>query len=75
MSMDTDQIIAIEKKVSAKEPAKRSTNRKSGQTLVEYALILAAVAITLIGILGILGDDLTNFFGEVVNELENAQEI
>jgi Flp pilus assembly pilin Flp len=50
----------------------RLMNCKRGQTLVEYALILTFVTLAIFGVLGILGDELTNFYNAVVNQLENT---
>lgn len=45
---------------------------KKGQSLVEYALILALVAIVVIVALTALGDHTTNAMGNVANTLSNA---
>lgn len=48
-----------------------NVSSQSGQTLVEYALILTFVSLVVIAVLGVMGDQLTNFFNVVVNELGN----
>jgi pilus assembly protein Flp/PilA len=45
---------------------------KRGQSLVEYALILALVAIVVITALTALGGEAANQMGEVANELGDA---
>ncbi|NJK92870.1 MAG: Flp family type IVb pilin [Blastochloris sp.] len=42
---------------------------RKGQTLVEYGLILALVAIVVIAILSILGNQLQNIFGTITASL------
>jgi pilus assembly protein Flp/PilA len=42
---------------------------RKGQTLVEYGLILALVAIVVIAVLTILGNQLKNIFSEVTAAL------
>jgi pilus assembly protein Flp/PilA len=42
---------------------------RKGQTLVEYGLILALVAIVVIVVLGILGGQLSNIFSTVTSSL------
>jgi pilus assembly protein Flp/PilA len=42
---------------------------RKGQTLVEYGLILALVAVVVIAVLGILGNQLINIFSEVTAAL------
>jgi Flp pilus assembly pilin Flp len=46
---------------------------ESGQTLVEYGLIVALLSIAAIFILGILGKDIVNVFTKVSSELQQAQ--
>ena len=46
---------------------------ESGQTLVEYGLIVALLSIAAIFILGILGKDIVNVFTKVSSELQDAQ--
>jgi pilus assembly protein Flp/PilA len=45
---------------------------KRGQTLVEYGLILALVAVVVIGVLTLLGGQLQNIFNTVTNTLASA---
>jgi len=44
-------------------------NRKNGQTLVEYGLILALVAIVVVAVLTALGGQLKNLFSKVTSSL------
>jgi len=44
-------------------------SKKDGQTLVEYGLILALVAIVVIAVLTILGRQLKNLFSKVTSTL------
>jgi pilus assembly protein Flp/PilA len=46
---------------------------ESGQTLVEYGLIVALLSIAAIVILSTLGGDIANVFSKVSTELQNAQ--
>jgi pilus assembly protein Flp/PilA len=43
--------------------------QKSGQGLVEYALILVLVAIVIIIILSVLGPAIGNVFSQIVNSI------
>ncbi|MEA4815935.1 MAG: Flp family type IVb pilin [Lachnospiraceae bacterium] len=45
-------------------------NEESGQGMVEYGLILAAIAITVIVILNAIGGKLSNKFNDVSNNLD-----
>ena len=45
---------------------------ESGQTLVEYGLIVALLSIAAIAILSTVGDDIVAVFTEVSSELQNA---
>jgi pilus assembly protein Flp/PilA len=45
---------------------------KKGQTLVEYGLILALVAIVVIAILTMLGTQLQSIFGRITATLSSA---
>lgn len=45
--------------------------REDGQGLVEYALILVLVSITVIVLLSLLGDSVGEVFQEVTNTLNN----
>jgi pilus assembly protein Flp/PilA len=46
--------------------------RKNGQTLVEYGLILALVAIVTIAILTMMGSQLRTIFGKITATLSQA---
>ena len=46
--------------------------REDGQTLVEYALIIALVAVLLVAALILLGGGIENVFNEIQTELDNA---
>ena len=46
---------------------------ESGQTLVEYGLIVALLSIAAIVILSTLGQDIVNVFTSVSSELQDAQ--
>jgi len=43
--------------------------RENGQGLVEYALILALIAIVVIAVLSLLGPIIGNIFSNIVNAL------
>jgi len=43
---------------------------RKGQTLVEYGLILALVAIVVIAVMTLLGGQLNNIFSKVTNALK-----
>jgi len=45
---------------------------RKGQTLVEYGLILALVAIVVIAVLGLLGEQLQNIFNTITDSLESV---
>jgi len=49
----------------------RVARDESGQTLVEYALILALVSLVLAGALGALSDSVAAFFSDVVSKLDD----
>lgn len=42
---------------------------RKGQTLVEYGLILALVAIVVIAVLGLMGNQLKNIFSTITGSL------
>lgn len=50
----------------------RSTSRK-GQTLVEYALILAVITVVAIGVFAQLGNRITLIFSAINSLLDTAQ--
>jgi Flp pilus assembly pilin Flp len=43
-----------------------------GQGLAEYALILVLVAIAVVLIVTLLGEDLANIYEEIITEVQNA---
>lgn len=45
---------------------------RKGQTLVEYGLILALVAIVVIAVLGLLGEQLQNIFNTITDSLSTV---
>ncbi|MDA8144514.1 MAG: Flp family type IVb pilin [Thermaerobacter sp.] len=51
------------------ESLRRVRQREEGQTLVEYALILALIAIVVIGIVTILGHTASSVFNNVNNAI------
>jgi Flp pilus assembly pilin Flp len=48
-------------------------SRKKGQTLVEYALILAVITIVMIAVMSLLGARIVVIFSAIVNLLDTAQ--
>jgi len=46
---------------------------KKGQTLVEYALILAVISVIAIGVFGLLNARIVSIFSEITNLLDTAQ--
>jgi Flp pilus assembly pilin Flp len=48
---------------------KKQRNRKSGQTMVEYIIIVVIIAIAALAIFGIFGDTLRHKLGYAVEEL------
>ena len=46
--------------------------REEGQTLVEYALIIALVSVASIAALGLLSDSIDGVFGEIQSALNGA---
>lgn len=51
----------------------QEAREESGQTLVEYGLIVALLSIAAIAILSTVGDDIVDVFTTVSSELQNAQ--
>ena len=51
----------------------QEVKEESGQTLVEYGLIVALLSIAAIVILSTLGKDIVNVFTKVSTELQDAQ--
>jgi len=49
-----------------------SLKSEKGQTLVEYGLILALVAIVVIVVLGLLGNQIANVFNTITDSLGNV---
>ncbi len=49
-----------------------SLKSRKGQTLVEYGLILALVAIVVIAVLGLLGEELNNIFNVIIGSLQST---
>lgn len=48
---------------------KKNLNRKSGQTMVEYIIIVVIIAIAAIAIFGVFGDTIRQKLGGAVAEL------
>ncbi len=46
--------------------------REEGQTMAEYAPILALIAIVVIAALSLLGPEISNIFGDITEELTDA---
>ena len=59
--------------VSAKNALWRFKQNKSGQTLVEYALILAFISVVAIVVLQALGTKVTQVFATINTKLDAAQ--
>ena len=59
--------------VSAKNALWRFKQNKSGQTLVEYALILAFISVVAIVVLQALGTKVTSVFSTINSKLDQAQ--
>ena len=51
----------------------RHGSRKQGQTLVEYALILAVLTIVLVAVFSLLGARIVVVFSAITNLLDTAQ--
>lgn len=51
---------------------KTSRNRKSGQTMVEYIIIVVIIAIAALAIFGIFGDTLRQKLSGAVSELDSG---
>jgi pilus assembly protein Flp/PilA len=51
---------------------KRLWQDESGQGMVEYGLIIALVAVAVIAVLGTMGDEIGNFFQQVVDGLKGT---
>ncbi len=59
-------------KVQVKEALRQLKTKKSGQTLVEYALILAFIAVVAIVVLQALGTQVKSKFSQISSALQNA---
>ena len=46
-----------------------SMKREEGQTLVEYALILVAIAVVVAGVVAILGNKITDVFNQISDSI------
>ncbi|HOP69733.1 MAG: Flp family type IVb pilin [Dethiobacteria bacterium] len=46
----------------------------SGQTMAEYALILAAIAIVVLGVIFLLGDEISAVFNKITGEMGEVVE-
>ncbi len=55
-----------------KKALRRLSKNKRGQTLVEYALILAFISIVAIAVLQLLGGQVSNVFGHINTKLAEA---
>ncbi len=51
---------------------KARRNRKSGQTMVEYIIIVVIIAIAAIAVFGIFGDTIRQKLSGAVSELDNT---
>ena len=51
----------------------RTHNRRSGQTMVEYIIIVVVIAIAALAVFGILGDTVTEKGSGVVSSLTNTE--
>jgi len=47
-----------------------ATRREEGQTMVEYGLIIALIALAVVGTILIIGQDLNNVFNNVVDQIK-----
>ena len=59
--------------IRAKNAFWRFKQNKSGQTLVEYALILAFISVVAIVVLQALGSKVTSVFSTINSKLDQAQ--
>ena len=51
---------------------KKFLSDNSGQTLTEYALILAVVAVAVVAVMAALGDQLQNVFQNIIDTLDTT---
>jgi Flp pilus assembly pilin Flp len=63
----------INKVITRAKTALRRLKSKKGQTLVEYALILAFISVVAISVLIALGTQVTKVFSSISTQLANAQ--
>jgi Flp pilus assembly pilin Flp len=59
--------------IRTKNALARLKQQNSGQTLVEYALILAFISVVAIVVLQALGSKVTSVFSTITNQLSAAQ--
>ncbi len=50
----------------------RLVKDEEGQGLAEYALILVLIAVAVVGMLGLLGDEIGSVFENITGKLEDA---
>jgi Flp pilus assembly pilin Flp len=62
----------INKVITRAKTALRRLKSKKGQTLVEYALILAFISVVAISVLIALGGQVTKVFTAITTQLANA---
>ena len=63
----------IKKVITRAKVALRRMKSKKGQTLVEYALILAFISVVAISVLIALGNQVTGVFSTISSQLAYAQ--
>jgi Flp pilus assembly pilin Flp len=63
----------INKVIASAKIALRRMKSKKGQTLVEYALILAFISVVAISVLIALGSKVTGVFSTISSQLAQAQ--
>ena len=63
----------INKVITSAKTALRRMKSKKGQTLVEYALILAFISVVAISVLIALGNKVTGVFSTISSQLSAAQ--
>jgi Flp pilus assembly pilin Flp len=63
----------INKIITSAKVALRRMKSKKGQTLVEYALILAFISVVAISVLIALGGKITGVFSTISSQLAQAQ--
>ena len=63
----------INKVITSAKVALRRMKSKKGQTLVEYALILAFISVVAISVLIALGGKITSVFSTISSQLAQAQ--